>query len=259
MKTEKIDTNGYTIAEALTALENMDLNGMRRSFERQLQDPHFADMPYEVRFGIMVKEEAEEQKHKRFERLLKHSRVNLRDNPNVESIVCSAARGIKRNVVDFIASGRWIDAERAQSIIFTGPTGVGKTYCMTAFALEFLKQGRKVLYLKMASFLTEISRAIEKKTFNLYATRFAKYDVVFIDDYAMVPLDETQSAALMELFDLRIGYGATVIGSQLEFSQWHDYIGSKLQADAIMDRIKHYSQLVALKGESMRKGKFEMI
>jgi len=36
-------------------------------------------------------------------------------------------------------------------------------------------------------------------------------------------------------------------------SKWHDVIGDKTMADAILDRIIHQSHRVELKGESMRK------
>ncbi|TKB97169.1 ATP-binding protein, partial [Pedobacter cryotolerans] len=44
-----------------------------------------------------------------------------------------------------------------------------------------------------------------------------------------------------------------IITSQLPVSKWHEVIGEKTIADAILDRIVHDANRIELKGESMRK------
>jgi DNA replication protein DnaC len=39
----------------------------------------------------------------------------------------------------------------------------------------------------------------------------------------------------------------------LPVKQWHDVIGEKTVADAILDRIVHNAQRIELKGESLRR------
>jgi DNA replication protein DnaC len=46
-----------------------------------------------------------------------------------------------------------------------------------------------------------------------------------------------------------------IITSQLHVNCWHEVIGEKTIADAILDRIVHDAQGIELKGESLRKGR----
>jgi DNA replication protein DnaC len=67
---------------------------------------------------------------------------------------------------------------------------------------------------------------------------------------------------LMEIIEDRHGKSSTIITSQVPVSKWHDIIGEKTVADAILDRIIHEAHRLELKGDSMRKNtgkKQEMI
>jgi DNA replication protein DnaC len=44
-----------------------------------------------------------------------------------------------------------------------------------------------------------------------------------------------------------------IITSQLPVNCWHDVIGEKTVADAILDRIEHDAHRIELRRESMRK------
>lgn len=44
-----------------------------------------------------------------------------------------------------------------------------------------------------------------------------------------------------------------MITSQLPMAKWHDIIGEKMVADAILDRIVHQEIRIELYGESLRK------
>ena len=57
----------------------------------------------------------------------------------------------------------------------------------------------------------------------------------------------------MEIIEDRHGKGSVIITSQVPVSKWHELIGEKTIADAIMDRIIHEAHRLELKGESLRK------
>ena len=57
----------------------------------------------------------------------------------------------------------------------------------------------------------------------------------------------------MEIIEDRHGKTSLIITSQLPVSKWHEVIGEKMIADAILDRIVHDAHRLELKGESMRK------
>ena len=58
---------------------------------------------------------------------------------------------------------------------------------------------------------------------------------------------------LMEIIEDRHGKGSLIVTSQVPVNKWHEVIGEKTIADAILDRIIHESHRMEMKGESMRK------
>ena len=57
----------------------------------------------------------------------------------------------------------------------------------------------------------------------------------------------------MEIIEDRHGKTSLIITSQVPVSKWHEIIGEKTIADAILDRIVHDAHRIELKGESLRR------
>jgi DNA replication protein DnaC len=83
--------------------------------------------------------------------------------------------------------------------------------------------------------------------------KIEKSDLLILDDFGMQPLDTQNRAALMEIIEDRHGKRSTIIAGQLPVGQWHDVIGEKTVADAILDRIVHNAYRIEMVGESLRK------
>ncbi|WP_028071496.1 ATP-binding protein, partial [Sphingobacterium thalpophilum] len=83
--------------------------------------------------------------------------------------------------------------------------------------------------------------------------RIAKSDLLILDDFGLVNLDQQQRLDLMEIIEDRHARSSTIIASQLPVASWYDVIGEDTIADAVLDRIVHTSHRIELKGESLRK------
>lgn len=83
--------------------------------------------------------------------------------------------------------------------------------------------------------------------------RIEKMDLLILDDFGMQPLDSHNRAALIEIIEDRHGKRSTIIAAQLPVAQWHDVIGEKTIADAVLDRIVHNAYRIEMVGESLRK------
>jgi DNA replication protein DnaC len=57
----------------------------------------------------------------------------------------------------------------------------------------------------------------------------------------------------LDIIEDRHGKRTTIITSQVPVKKWHEIIGEKTLADAIMDRIVHQSVRIELYGDSLRK------
>lgn len=84
-------------------------------------------------------------------------------------------------------------------------------------------------------------------------SKIERQDLLIIDDFGLVPIDNQNRAALMEIVEDRHKKASMIITSQLPVNCWHEVIGEKTIADAILDRIVHDAHRIDLKGESLRK------
>ena len=120
----------------------LGLPGMAKAFEDQRRSPDIAALSFEERLGLMVDREAAERDTKRLATRLKFAA--LRQNAVVEDVDLRTPRGIDRALFQKLVAGDWID--RAEGLLITGPTGVGKSWIACALGHKACRDGRSVLY-----------------------------------------------------------------------------------------------------------------
>jgi hypothetical protein len=73
-------------------------------------------------------------------------------------------------------------------------------------------------------------------------------------EQALRSLNDREKQDLLEAIEERYGSGATCVTSQLPVRDWHEYLGSRRVADAILDRLVHHAHRIEIaSAESMRK------
>ena len=92
-------------------------------------------------------------------------------------------------------------------------------------------------------------------TYTRLLAKLARVDVLLLDDFGLVPLQEPERRDLLEILEDRYGTRSTIVTSQLPPAHWHEAIGEPTLADAICDRLLHNSHRFMLKGPSQRKEK----
>ena len=101
--------------------------------------------------------------------------------------------------------------------------------------------------------LDELVQARADGTYTLLLRRFAKAQVMVIDDFGLEVLTTAQRRDLLEVIEDRYSVSSTIVTSQLDPNDWHAAIGDATIADAICDRLVHNAHRIKLAGESIRK------
>ena len=160
-------------------------------------------------------------------------------------------RGLQKATMLDLAACRWVEAH--QNVIFSGQTGVGKSYLACALGQKACREGYSVVYRRASRLLDEISQARADGSHFQLLRRLAKTDVLVIDDFGLEVLNTHQRRDFLEVMEDRYGNSSTVITSQLDPKDWHPVIGDETIADAVCDRLVHNAHRVKLSGESIRK------
>lgn len=224
---------------------------MSKALFEQTKMPDVKSLSFEQRLGLMVDREMTERENRRLTTKLRKAKLRLQ--ASMEDIDYRQPRGLDKSLMLALASCRWICDHRG--VLITGPTGVGKTYLACAMAHKACLEGHTALYKRLPTILGEIGVARGDGTYPKLMRTFAKTDLLVLDDWGLMRLDQQQRLDLLELLEDRYNLRSTLVAAQVPVDQWHEIIDDHTLADAILDRLVHNSYRIELKGESMRKKK----
>jgi DNA replication protein DnaC len=105
---------------------------------------------------------------------------------------------------------------------------------------------------RVPQFVEELTVARADGSYLKLLASIARVDVLILDDWGLMAVDGAAQHSLLDIIDDRTGSRSTIVTSQLPVDKWHGTIGDPSVADALLDRLKSSSALVALKGDSMR-------
>lgn len=238
--------------QTLDRLRDLNLGGMTRAYQEQIERADYQALPFDDRLGLLVDAEMTEREQRRLFRYLKAAR--LREQACVEDLDFHTPRGLSRSFVLELAESRWVAAH--QTVLIVGATGLGKTFIACALAEAAIRKGHSALYVRFPRMVDELAVArVDGRLPRLLAT-WARIDLLVLDDFAMQALSSQQSADLLEVIEDRAQRRSTIVTSQLPVKQWHEALGDATIADAIMDRLVHNAHRIELRGhESLRDPK----
>jgi DNA replication protein DnaC len=237
------------IEQTLLNLRELRLNGMAQSIDDQRLNTAMQELSFEDRLSMAVDVEIQQRETRKLNRLVKQAKFKHAAAP--EDINYRTKRGLDRHVIANLLDCDYL--EKRLNVIFTGPTGVGKTWLACALGHQAVRRGYPVLYTRLSRLIEEIDIARGDGSLPQLRKNISKKSLLILDDWAMSPLTKSARHELLEIIDDRLGNSSLMITSQLPIDKWHEYLGEATIADAILDRIVHQSHLIKLQGESMRK------
>jgi DNA replication protein DnaC len=233
--------------EKLVALR---LDAFAAAWQAQQQEAASDDLGFDERLALLVDAECLARDTKRLERTLREAKLRL-SHACLEDVDYAARRELDKPLVRQLATGRWI--REHHNVLITGATGTGKTYLACALAQQACRQGHRVLYRRVPRLFEEFTLAHADGSYIRLLARFARADLLVLDDWGLGGLRDQDRRDLLELLEDRTGTRATIVTSQLPPAKWHDYLDDPTTADAICDRLLHPAHRLVLKGPSRRK------
>ena len=235
----------------IESLKKLRLLGMAKALENQLDQPQIESMGFEERLGLIVDREICDRETRKLQIRLRNAA--LKQEASIEDIDYRASRGIDKNLVLTLGNCQWTKIHR--NVLIIGATGTGKTYLACALAHKACLEGNSVYYKRLPRLLPELALARGDGSYSKVMKQLAKVGILILDDWGLAPLTDEQRRDLLEILDDRHEKSSTIVTSQLPIKLWHEAIGDKTLADAILDRLVHNAYRLELKGDSMRKSR----
>jgi DNA replication protein DnaC len=163
----------------------------------------------------------------------------------------TAAVRYDRQLWNELVSLRFLDA--AHGALLLGPVGVGKTHLACALGHIAIRRRRTVTMASAARLFKRLKAARLDNTLEAEMRRLAGIDLLILDDFALQPLDATETADFYEICVERHQRASTVVTSNRTPEEWLTIMADPLLAQSAVDRLASTAHELIIEGESYRR------
>src|SRR6266542_4368256 len=148
-----------------------------------------------------------------------------------------------------LAALRWLQA--GESVILSGPVGVGKTHIAQALAHLAIRAGAEARFTKTSRALADLAGGHADGTWTRRLRELARPTVLILDDFAMRELTPAQADDLYELINERAGR-SLILTSNRSPIDWYPLFPNPVVAESLLDRLINNSHQILMNGASYR-------
>jgi DNA replication protein DnaC len=142
---------------------------------------------------------------------------------------------------------------KAENIVLVGQTGVGKTGIACGLLLKALHNGYRGIFIKAQDLFDEMYASLADRSTRKLLRYLSRIDVLVIDEMGYLNLRPEQSNIFFKLIEERYRRHPTIITTNLDYAEWHGFLGNKALVDALLSRLRHQCHTVCINGPSLRE------
>jgi DNA replication protein DnaC len=169
---------------------------------------------------------------------------------SVEEFDFDYARGLKRDVVAHLGTLDFVTAR--ENVVFLGPPGTGKTHLAIGLAIRACQAGHRVLFATAAEWVARLAEAHHAGRLQAELIRLGRYPLLVVDEVGYIPFEAEAANLFFQLVSSRYERASLIVTSNKPFGRWGEVFGDDIVAAAMIDRLVHHADVVALKGDSYR-------
>ena len=234
--------------EIAQLLKNLHLARIAEILDDELAHADKHDLGYQELIARLLRA----QWHHRQETALawRIKRAGLPEQWSLESFPWKRQPGVSQRQIrgfaelDFIA--------KAENIVFIGPTGVGKTGIASGLLLKALQNGYRGIFLRAQDLFDEMYASLADRSSRKLIDRLARVDLLLVDEMGYLNLRPEQTNIFFKLMEERYRRKATIITTNLDYEEWHNFLGNKGLVTALLSRLRHQCHTVKIDGPSLR-------
>jgi DNA replication protein DnaC len=196
----------------------------------------------------LLQAELEDREHRLVERRLREA--HLPRVKTLEEFDFRQSPKVSAQQIHELAKGDYI--AKAEPIIFIGDSGTGKTHLLTGLAVAACRQKRRVRFATAAAMINELVEAKHQLQLGRALARWARYDLIALDELGYVPLAEIGAEFLFQVIAERAEKAAVLVTTNLPFSEWTQVIPNARLCKALIDRITDRAHIIETGSDSYR-------
>ncbi|MFA3843898.1 IS21-like element helper ATPase IstB [Streptomyces aureus] len=154
-----------------------------------------------------------------------------------------------RKVKD-LATLAFIEAKANAALL--GPPGVGKTHLAVALAVAACRAGFSIYFTTLDDMVRQLKTAETAGRLTSKLRSYLRPSVLVVDEVGYQPLERAEANLVFQVISKRYEKGSIILTSNKTFSEWGQVFGDEVLATAILDRLLHHCDVIAINGPSYR-------
>jgi DNA replication protein DnaC len=229
-------------------LKNLHLKKIIEILEDQLARADKEGLPIQKLLVRLLRAEWEARQQSALAWRIKNARMP--EQWTMESFPFKHQTGVSQRQMRTFAELDFVP--KAENIVFIGPTGVGKTGLASSLLLKALQNGYRGLFVKAQDLFDEMYASLADRSSRKLVNHLARVDVLVIDEMGYLNLKPEQTNIFFKLMEERHHRRPTIITTNLDYAEWHGFLGNKPLVEALLSRLRERCHTVKIDGPSLR-------
>lgn len=139
-----------------------------------------------------------------------------------------------------------------RNVVLAAAQGLGKTMIAQNVAHNAVLGGHGVLFISAAQLLLDLGAQESARALERRLKYYAKVGLLIIDEIGFLAFDNRNADLLFQVISRRYEKKSTVLTTNLAFRDWPTIFPNATCATALIDRVVHHADVIAIEGESYR-------
>lgn len=142
--------------------------------------------------------------------------------------------------------------KESANVILVGSNGLGKTMIAKNLAHQAVLRGHTARFVTASELLSDLAAQEVGTSLNRRLARYIYPDLLAIDEVGYLSASARHADLLFEVVTRRYQHKSIVLTTNKPFSEWNEVFPSSACVVALIDRLVHRSEIIAIEGESYR-------